>query len=113
MDKKSLAPSPAQRKKWYEDHKNDKDRWVKYRLKSKYGLTPEQFAALLAAQDFKCAICMTDDPGSRGRFFVDHCHDTKEVRGLLCHQCNTALGLLKDNTASLARAIEYLECKRT
>ena len=40
---------------------------------------------------------------------VDHCHITNKVRGLLCHDCNRALGLLKDNTSILSSAINYLQ----
>lgn len=40
---------------------------------------------------------------------VDHDHKTRNVRGLLCHNCNRALGLLKDNINSLKSAISYLE----
>jgi hypothetical protein len=77
------------------------------KLKVLYGLTVEQYDDMREAQGFKCAIC-----GADTKLYVDHCHTSEEVRGLLCHQCNVALGLFKDNTASLARAIEYLECKR-
>jgi hypothetical protein len=40
---------------------------------------------------------------------IDHCHDTNKVRGILCHRCNCALGLLDDDTDRLKIAIEYLD----
>ena len=40
---------------------------------------------------------------------IDHCHNTKKIRGLLCHYCNMALGLFKDNTDIMQKAIEYLK----
>jgi hypothetical protein len=43
------------------------------------------------------------------KLVVDHCHSSGEVRGLLCHNCNRALGLLKDSVDSLMRAARYLE----
>ena len=80
----------------------DRRRW---HLKHAYGITPEQHDAMLAEQAGACAICDTplgSDP------HVDHCHETKEVRGLLCRTCNLGLGHFKDNTARLSRAIAYL-----
>lgn len=85
----------------------------KYQLKKKYGMTPEQFDTMLEAQGGRCAVCLSDDPGTRRRFFVDHCHNTKAVRGILCHHCNSAIGLFKDSTATLTRAIQYLRCLET
>lgn len=72
-------------------------------LKRRYGLTIEERAALLEKQGGVCAICFCDDPTD-----VDHCHSTGKVRGILCRQCNTALGLFKDDTARLAQAVVYL-----
>lgn len=43
------------------------------------------------------------------KLVVDHCHDTGKIRGLLCHNCNRALGLLKDSVHTLESAIDYLE----
>jgi hypothetical protein len=43
------------------------------------------------------------------KLMVDHCHATGKVRGLLCHNCNRALGLLKDDKSTIRRALEYLE----
>lgn len=73
-----------------------------------YGITQDQFDSLLAAQDHSCAVCRTQDPGKRGTFFVDHCHASGAVRGLLCLQCNVVLGMSQDNPDTLRRAISYL-----
>ena len=72
-------------------------------LKGRYGLDIEQFTELLKAQDHKCAIC-----GDETILCVDHDHKTGEVRGLLCHPCNLALGKLKDSIPNLKNAIRYL-----
>jgi hypothetical protein len=60
-------------------------------------------------QQGKCKICETTDTGRYGRFHVDHNHKTKEVRALLCHHCNTALGLFKDSPKNLKKALSYLK----
>ena len=69
-----------------------------------YGLTQDQFEAMMIDQMGQCLICCTEmNPPA-----VDHDHATGEVRGLLCRQCNAALGLLRDDPAILARAAAYL-----
>lgn len=78
----------------------------------KYGISLHQYQSLLQAQNGACKICGTNDPkghGSKnGRFFVDHCHATGVVRGLLCHHCNIGIGAFADDLARLQKAIEYL-----
>jgi len=71
-------------------------------------VTPEQYAALLARQEGRCAICQTDQPGGKGSWHVDHDHATGGVRGLLCSQCNLMLGHARDDPARLRAALEYL-----
>lgn len=74
----------------------------------KYGLEPGDFEALFSAQGNCCSLCKTDIPGGRG-WSVDHDHETMIVRGILCHGCNTGLGLLKEDSELLLRAVEYLK----
>lgn len=75
----------------------------------KLGMTEDDFDALLRKQDNKCAICKSAPPqGRTTRFHIDHNHSTGLHRGLLCSDCNTALGLLRDDPAILLAAIEYL-----
>ena len=85
----------------------------KYLLKKRYGLTPEQFLALLKTQDRKCAICGSSNPQSKqhGTFIVDHSHETGKIRGLLCSPCNRALGLMKDRADVLEKAAQYVREK--
>jgi len=65
---------------------------------------------LLEKQNNSCAICGYKDDGNKKFFpFVDHCHVTDKIRGLLCINCNQALGKFKDNIKFLANAIKYLE----
>lgn len=72
-----------------------------------YGITPEQFAEMRDLQEGRCKIC-NDTPTTRA-LSVDHCHTTKKVRGLLCHKCNAAIGLLKHEVSVLESAIVYLK----
>jgi len=84
-------------------YEEDKDR----KLQRTYGISYKEYLTMLEAQDGRCAICGTDDSGKRA-FSVDHCHDTGEIRGLLCGNCNSGIGNLRDSISLLERAIEYL-----
>lgn len=74
-----------------------------------YGVTVEQFDALLQRQGSCCAICGTDTPLGKGTFHIDHDHETGRVRGLLCHKCNLGLGKFNDDPEQLRAAARYLE----
>lgn len=80
--------------------------------KRKYHLTINEYLDIAEAQNFKCAICHKENfPMNNchtGLLVVDHDHVTGKVRGLLCHNCNRALGLLQDNVDYLKNAITYL-----
>lgn len=67
----------------------------------------EEFMALLSSSAGKCDICHI--PLSQNNIAIDHNHKTNKVRGLLCRNCNTGLGLLKDNPHILESARVYLE----
>ena len=87
-----------------------KKRSFKNNLK-KYNITPEDYSILFTKQEGKCAICRSDKSFRKNityNLFVDHCHETGKVRGLLCHSCNTGLGHFRDNITNLKQAIEYL-----
>lgn len=75
-------------------------------LCKRYGLTMSAYDAMLASQENACAICravFTKTP------HVDHCHATGVVRGLLCFNCNRAIGHFQDDVQIMQRAIRYLE----
>lgn len=86
---------------------------MRFRLRTKYGVTYEFYEELLEKQNHRCAICgQSETRKSNGvpiLMAVDHDHDTGKIRGVLCNNCNRALGLLKDDTDVLRKAIEYLE----
>lgn len=71
-----------------------------------YNLTAGQYRLLLDSQNNKCASCsdlLADKP------CVDHNHQTNNVRGILCHKCNKALGFFKENVDTMEKAIRYLK----
>lgn len=77
------------------------------------GATSNDYAEMYARQGGKCAICGCILNSSRyTQFAVDHCHKTGKLRGLLCTNCNTGLGLFKDSTQRLQGAIDYLNKHR-
>ena len=80
-------------------------------LKSRYGMTLEEYAELFDKQKGLCAICSTPPRETKrgNRLHVDHSHETGKIRGLLCHLCNSLLGNAKDRTDTLKKAIDYLE----
>ncbi len=80
-------------------------------IKRRYGINIKEYNELLELQGGKCKICNTDKPGrATDKFFtIDHCHKTLKVRGLLCHKCNTALGLFDDDIERIEIAINYLK----
>jgi DNA-directed RNA polymerase subunit M/transcription elongation factor TFIIS len=78
-------------------------------LQKTYNITLPQYNKLLKAQGGGCAICgATKATNKLLRLFVDHSHDGGHVRGLLCHNCNTALGKFGDNISLLRMAAAYL-----
>ena len=81
-------------------------------LKVKYGLTQVQFDQMLEQQGGKCKICGTTEPGRWGTFYIDHCHETGKVRGLLCCRCNLSIGHMEDSPELLRKAAEYIEKSR-
>ena len=77
-------------------------------LKKAYGITPDDFDRMMAEQDGKCGICGIHQDDNRRTFSVDHCHKTGRVRGLLCNNCNAAVGLLQENAAAAIAASEWI-----
>ena len=80
--------------------RNDFKRWRDVHLRSRYGISEEQFEDMLAKQDYSCAICReTLDLINYSNIHIDHDHKCcpgrktcgKCVRGLLCRGCNVGL----------------------
>jgi Recombination endonuclease VII len=90
--------------------KSNKDKHIRKRLKRLYGITPEQKQELLESQGSKCGACGSINAGPKG-WTLDHDHVTGFIRGVLCHGCNTSLGLLGDSVDRLKALIGYLQFK--
>ncbi len=82
-----------------------------YNLKRAFGITLEEYDAMLQKQGGVCAVCGNPEKTHQNGFplAVDHYHETKKVRGLLCLNCNRGIGHFEDNPELLAKAIQYLE----
>ncbi len=105
------AQNPEKAKADFKKHRSRKtpEQRRQYQLRSQYGIDMADYDNMLASQGGCCAICRVDEPGVKRKYFsVDHCHDTGEVRGLLCTQCNSGLGLFKDDLDILESAVGYL-----
>lgn len=89
--------------------KRAKARMRAWSLRTKYGLSLEDYNALLEKQGHSCGICQVPFSSLKRRPHVDHCHSTGKVRGILCPNCNVTLGHSKDNLDVLKGCISYLE----
>jgi len=76
-------------------------------LQRKYGITSSRYEEILKLQEGKCALCKRENKG-KSAFHVDHCHTTGKVRGLLCNQCNPAIGFLNEDLDRIYKVIDYL-----
>jgi hypothetical protein len=109
-------------KRFREKHPNWRKEWDKTHLdsiknselKQDFGLTLNRYNQFLEKQRGVCAVCGCPETrkANKGnkikRLAVDHCHNTKKVRGLLCQDCNIMLGLAKENVTIFQNAITYL-----
>lgn len=96
-----------------ERYARNKERFVEYAtqrfVEKKYGVTPEQYAALVAACGGRCEVCRRVPTGRFAKLCVDHNHETDQVRGMLCHGCNTSLGMLKEDPLRIRALAAYAE----
>lgn len=103
----------ANSRRWESINKNK--RWDG-KLKRTYGITLDQYNQISEQQNNVCAICKDSDEDRKHlkfkRLCIDHNHSTGEIRGLLCSECNKAIGLLNDDPELLQSAITYLTRKK-
>ncbi len=88
-------------------------RWWLQKLSTRYGLTIEEYDSMFKSQNGVCAICGKPESmtvnGKVRRISIDHCHKTGKVRGLLCVECNSAIGKFDDDPNLIQKAIDYLK----
>jgi len=96
--------STIERTRKYAD---DQEMKRSHSLMSKYGITVFQFDDILKKQNYKCAACSCEFE-TRKQTHVDHCHKSKNVRGILCMNCNVTLGYAKEDVKRLRSLIDYL-----
>ncbi len=97
-------------------HKKNKENYnpIKKRrdwIKSRYGLSDEDWNKIFQFQKGKCAICGKHQSELKKILHVDHNHKTSEIRGLLCQQCNAGIGFLDVDSVGdlfLKKAVEYI-----
>lgn len=98
--------------------KSDRTAGRRWRISKKYGLTVEECDLKLLQQNNLCAICKRPETiidsrtGTVRRLAIDHDHTTNQFRGMLCINCNQALGKFQDDISLLESAIEYLKKSR-
>lgn len=86
-----------------------KDCYRVYGRTKRYKIDEATFTKMFEKQDGACAICSESLDKRGSGTHIDHCHTNGQVRGLLCRQCNIAIGCLKDDTSLLDRAKAYIE----
>lgn len=92
--------------------KKGKEYFKNYNFMAKYGITLEEANKILADQNNTCALCEKEVqllPGFSTAAHIDHCHASGKVRGILCGNCNTALGKLGDSVEAIQKVLKYLE----
>jgi len=92
-----------------QQYQNNPKKAKEYQLKLKYNLTSEQYDEMFKKQNGCCAICNKHQSKLKHNLSVDHSHDSGKVRGLLCHNCNLAIGLLNDDSKLTNKATQYLK----
>ena len=101
-------PCKRARQKEYYKNNNGREKSRAYYVEKLYGITMEDYEAMFEAQGKSCACCGSTDPQGKN-FHVDHCHKTGAVRSILCHPCNTALGLLKEDVQRIDQLKNYVQ----
>ena len=93
-----------QKERYYSVPKEERHDRDKY-LQRMYRMSEDEYDRRVSNINSCCECCGKES----NRLFVDHCHDTGRVRGLLCQLCNSGIGMLGDNLEGLIRAVRYLE----
>lgn len=110
---KKEAINKRRRRNYQEDGGVRRERNRRNSLKQLYGLTIEKYDQMRTEQKYRCAICnIHESAAPKGKLYVDHCHKTKQIRGLLCAKCNSAIGFFHHDPKRIERAIRFLELEK-
>ena len=89
--------------------------WARH-IKAKYGISVQDYEDMLVTQNYSCKICGSKkanrdwkEKTQRIGLFVDHCHTTGKVRGLLCNKCNVGLAMFNEDLDTFASAMAYIK----
>lgn len=111
-----LLPSKTYAQRYYEEHKDyfkelrkrkTPEQKRAEKLKHRYGMTVEQYDALLIKQNGVCYLCKRTNRGKR--LYVDHNHHTNKIRGLLCNLCNFFMERVDADSTIIKRLEQYIE----
>ena len=119
---KNAAKIKEQRRQYYSENKEShykshrewlrknperrRDHVLDSHLRRTYGITLLDYKSMLIKQHGACAIC--EEKPTKRRLFVDHCHRTGKVRGLLCMRCNSAIALMRESMDVWRNICNYL-----
>lgn len=93
------------------EYERNKDTYANRDLIKRYGITLDDYYHMLEEQNECCYICGKHESNNskNKKLAIDHNHTTGQIRKLLCHHCNSALGQVKENVDILKKMIEYIE----
>jgi hypothetical protein len=95
-------------RQWAKDNADKVKEWAwESGIKRRHGMTRSDYEKIYNEQSGLCAIC-GQPPREGKKLCIDHNHDTGAIRGLLCRNCNAAIGQLNDDIGMLKKAIQYL-----
>jgi hypothetical protein len=111
-DAKRRRENPKYRQYKLDWQRANPERRAVHARKYYYALSEAGWNEIFNAQGRACAICKRDTLPGKSTWHVDHCHVTGKFRGILCKNCNSALGMVCDDVSVLRTMIEYLECAK-
>jgi hypothetical protein len=109
FESKAYQKNRERKKKYqreYTKRPGMRERLLDSYMKRTYGITLSDYNKLFASQNGVCAIC--SEPPKKKKLLVDHCHHSRQVRGLLCDRCNAGIGMFKSNKEFLIQAMLYI-----
>lgn len=120
---KNKSAAKFRQTKRYKDYQKEYHKTEAYKLKTKrwnfkirYGITIEEFDRMTEEQNGVCVICGKKETKKNQyrltHLAVDHDHETEKIRGLLCHNCNVALGMVKEDIVILEKMKQYLQLNK-